>query len=54
MTFILGSIAMTAFALVWTIHHLFIKRDLHQHKEEIRIGGFFVGVWALVWWMLFT
>ncbi len=53
MTFLLGSIAMTGFAVLWTLYHLLVKRDLHEHKDEIRIGAFFLGVWALVWWMLF-
>lgn len=53
MTFIIASISMTAFAVLWTLYHLLIKRDLLQHKEAIRVGGFFIGVWALVWWMLF-
>lgn len=53
MTFLIGSIGMTAFAVCWTLYRLVIKRDLLAHKEEIRIGAFFIGVWAIVWCVLF-
>ena len=53
MTFILGSIAMSAFAVLWFCYHWLVKNDLHRHKEEIRVGVFVLAVWALVWWLLF-
>lgn len=54
MTFIIGSIAMTAFALVWALYHGLVKQDLHEHMEAVRIGAFFLGVWGLVWWWLLS
>ena len=53
MTFFFGSLAMAAFAVCWALYHLLIKHDLHKFKDEIRIGAFFIGVWAIVWWALF-
>lgn len=53
MTFFLGSIGMTVFAIGWALYRLLVKRDLHTFKDEIRIGAFFIGVWAIVWWALF-
>ena len=53
MTFLLGSIFMTCFAVIWALYHLLVKRDLHKFKDEVRIGVFFIGIWVIVWWLLF-
>jgi hypothetical protein len=53
MTFFFGSIAMSAFAVLWFFYHWLVKNDLHEHKEEIRVGAFVLAVWAAVWWFLF-
>ncbi len=53
MTFFVGSIAMTVFAVAWFLYHWLVKNDLDRFKEEIRFGAFVLGIWALVWWFLF-
>lgn len=52
MSFFFGSIGMAAFCVGWLFYRGVIKKDLHQHGEEVRVGAFFLGIWALVWWLL--
>lgn len=53
MTFFFGSIGMTLFAIGWAAYHGIVKRDLHEHQDELRTGAFVLAVWAIVWWLLF-
>ena len=53
MTFFVGSIAMTIFCLGWLGYRVFVKNDLAEHMEELRVGAFFIGVWVLLWLLLF-
>ena len=51
MTFKLFSFCATLFCLGWFFYRLLIKRDLRHHLEEVRIGAFFIAVWAIIWWL---
>lgn len=53
MTFFFGSIGMTLFAIGGTAYHGLMKRDLHEHQDELRTGVFVLSAWAIVWCRLF-
>jgi hypothetical protein len=53
MTFFYGSIAMAIFCLGWLGYRVLVKNDIAEHMEELRVGAFVLGVWAIVWWLLF-
>ncbi|MBK6834590.1 MAG: hypothetical protein IPG89_10060 [Bacteroidetes bacterium] len=42
-------IAFLAVFLGWVIYRLFIKRDLKKQVNNLMLGGFFFGVWGLIY-----
>lgn len=36
----------------WALYRLLIKRDLHKHKTHLQVGLFFLGVWAIIYWLM--
>ncbi|MES2478093.1 MAG: hypothetical protein V4561_03345 [Bacteroidota bacterium] len=46
-----GLILLVCF-IGWVLYRLLIKRDLLKHKAQIMVSLFFLGAWALVYWMV--
>jgi hypothetical protein len=45
-------LALLAVFLGWIIYRLFVKRDLKKQINNLMLGGFFFGVWGLIYWGL--
>lgn len=37
--------------IVWLVYRLY-KRDLNRHWSEMGFGVFFIGAWALIYWLV--
>lgn len=40
--------------IVWLVYHGVIKKDIRQHWGDLGFGVFFLGVWALLYWLIFS
>ena len=40
--------------LTWILYRLFLKRDLRKHTHTLGLGFFFIGVWAVIYFWLFS
>jgi len=40
--------------LAWFFYRLFVKKDARKNLNEILFGFFFIGVWALLFWYVFS
>ncbi len=38
--------------IFWTFYHVFIKRDIKQHINDLYAGLTFTGLWAFIYFML--
>ena len=38
----------------WVLYRLVVKRDLMQHKDTLFLGLFFMGIWSVVYLMLWA
>lgn len=45
-------IGLTAAFLGWILYRALIERDLMQHKPTLAVGGLFIGVWAVLYWLI--
>jgi hypothetical protein len=54
----MGRIVMVIGLLVlflgWALYRLLVKRDLMQHRDTLAVGGLFIGVWAVLYWWLWS
>ncbi len=37
----------------WILYHLLIKKDLRKYTSEMSFGFFFIGLWAVIYWLTF-
>lgn len=40
--------------LSWVLYHALIKGDLKKHLNDLYALSFFVGVWLVIYYFLFT
>lgn len=45
-----GLILLICFC-IWALYHLLIKKDLLKHKTQLLVSLFFLGAWALIYWL---
>ena len=38
----------------WALYRLLITRDLRKHKNDVLFGFFFAGVWAALYFLLWS
>jgi hypothetical protein len=38
--------------LGWVLYRLLVKKDLQQNLNTLYVGGFFVGIWAVIYWLV--
>jgi hypothetical protein len=36
----------------WAAYRFFIKKDLQAHYNELGLGCFFIGIWAVIYKMI--
>lgn len=47
-------IGLLALFLGWALYRLLVKRDLMQHKGTLALGSLFVGIWAVLYVLLWA
>ncbi|HRF81620.1 MAG TPA: hypothetical protein PL070_16200 [Flavobacteriales bacterium] len=47
-------IGLLALFLGWALYRLLVKRDLMQHRGTLAVGALFIGVWALLYFWLWS
>lgn len=38
--------------VAWILYRLIIKKDLKQNLNIIYLGLFFIGIWAILYWLI--
>ena len=38
--------------VVWFFYHLLVKKDIKEQRNNVYVGLIFIGIWAIIYWLL--
>jgi uncharacterized membrane protein YjjB (DUF3815 family) len=47
-------VGLLALFIGWALYHLLVKRDLKEHKGTIALGALFIGIWGVLYGLLWA
>lgn len=48
------ALGLLALFLGWVLYRLLVKRDLKKHKGTLALGGLFIGIWGLLYGLIWA
>lgn len=47
-------IGLVALFVGWVLYRALVKRDLMRHRDTLAVGGLFIGLWGLFYWLVWA